>query len=70
MAVVEQKAVVVPSQPRSRPAWLDFLLSVLHVGIILPVSLLTAVLQGFLLGESDPDKYRPLAPDNRKDRSK
>jgi hypothetical protein len=48
------RASAIASEPRQRPAWLATLLFVL--------SLVGAVAQVFLLGEEDPEKYRPFAP--------
>lgn len=51
-SLVEQE--VIGLALRARPAWLRW--------AALLVSLVGAVLQGFLFGESDPVKYRPFAP--------
>jgi hypothetical protein len=62
MAVVEQEVSAAPPQPRPRPVWLQW--------IVLAASLLGPVLEGFLFGEEDPEKYRPFAPGTRKDGTK
>jgi hypothetical protein len=51
------------TKPRPRPDWLDWLLSLGYVALVLPAILGAAVLQGFLIGESEPEKYRLFAPD-------
>jgi len=68
MAVLLQKVreVAVPPEPKARPAWWDFVLCLGFLLMAVPL----AVLQGFLFGESDPEKYRPFAPGNRKDGTK
>jgi hypothetical protein len=65
---VSRPVTASPPRSRQRPAWLDFLLSLLWLlawvlrGVVI---LLVAIVTGLLIPPSDPDKYRPFAPKAR-----